>query len=120
MKVNVMSLIMCVGLCLSANNAMATQEPDKEDALYLCGTVLDKDLNASTVTIKVKTQGCKGERLFKTPAANLSDFVIGAEKCFSIDSSHCMRDHTYNIVVDENENQTHNNLLITPQKNSSK
>ncbi len=94
-KSAVMLSVMCIGLV-----GWLACDVFAEDELYLCGIVKETNLQAGTVTVDVKSEGCKGVRQFRAPLAHLSGFIVNTEKCFSIDSNHCTRGQIYDIVID--------------------
>lgn len=71
----------CFVLCASAL---------AEDELYLCGVVKEVNTRESTVRIQVVSEGCRGEKIFKVmKVQQLTHFLVGENKCFSIDTDTC-------------------------------
>lgn len=72
------------------------------DNLYLCGVVKKVDAGKALVSVDIKSGSCPGTRQFQLAAPQTaSSFIVGKEKCFPIDSSHCNDNNIHKILIRE-------------------
>lgn len=89
-------VILAAALALGIGNKVMA-----EDELYLCGIVKDVDSRSGTVTVDVKSSGCRGIRTFKLSSSiNIASFKVDEKRCFFIDSNICEANKTYGIMKD--------------------
>lgn len=83
-------------LCMIPHEAFANDE------LFLCGVVKAIDARTGMVTVDVKSGSCPGIRQFQLAAPKTASlFIVGEEKCFPIDSSHCNDNRIHKILIRE-------------------
>lgn len=71
------------------------------DELYLCGIVKDVNSRSGTVTVDVRSSGCRGIRTFNLSSSiNIASFKVDEKRCFFIDSNVCEANKTYSIMKD--------------------
>ncbi|MDA8159978.1 MAG: hypothetical protein M0T76_04570 [Desulfobacteraceae bacterium] len=72
------------------------------DNLFLCGLVKDVDVQKALVSVDITSGSCPGLRQFQlAEPQSASRFIVGEEKCFPIDSSHCNDNIVHKILIRE-------------------
>lgn len=69
------------------------------DELLLSGIVKSVDYKSKIVIVDVKSKSCPGMRSFKVEDISKMESSIGKEISFKIDSSTCMGDTVYKMIL---------------------
>jgi len=96
---NIKRTIFALALAILVLSAFETIPlANASDELFLSGVVRSIDSLSSTVTVDVKSQGCKGVRNFEADDVSVFEHRLGKTVSFFIDSSTCRDGEVYTII----------------------